>query len=330
MASSQLSVIYLTSRCYLHNTSKSVARVNPRDINVELHVIEHEASIDTAGKNINSFFQGVKHQPTQAHGSGSGVISDENNASEEIDFDFSDSPLDEESIARIKVKLRSFSDVFSKHEYNVGRTDAIEHEIKLLPGPVIRERPRPIPLRDFENARRHIQSLLDAKIIKPSNSPHASPVVLVCKKSGKLRLTSDYRKINLRTVRDSYPIPKIADIFFALHGSKYFTTMDLKMGFHQIPMAENSKDITAFVCPFGLFSFETMSQGLCNSPLTFQRLMERCVGDLDMKELLVYLDDLIVHGKTLEEAETRVFKTLARLRDFGLKLDPQKCKFFSD
>ena len=172
----------------LHNTSKSVARVNPRDINVELHVIEHETSIDTAGKNINSFFQGVKQQPTQAHGSRSSVISDENNASEEIDFDFSDSPLDEESIARIKVKLRSFSDVFSKHEYDVGRTDAIEHEIKLLPGPVIRERPRPIPLRDFEDARRHIQSLLDANIIKPSNSPYASPVVLVRKKSGQKKL----------------------------------------------------------------------------------------------------------------------------------------------
>ena len=93
-------------------------------------------------------------------------------------------------------------------------------------------------------------------------------------------------------------------------------------------MAENSKDITAFVCPFGLFSFETMSQGLCNSPLTFQRLMERCVGDLNMKQLLVFMDDLIVHGKTLEEAETRVFKTLSRLRAFGLKLDPKKCKFF--
>ena len=104
--------------------------------------------------------------------------------------------------------------------------------------------------------------------------------------------------------------------------------MDLKMGFHQIPMAEASKDYTAFVCPFGLFNFERMSQGLTNSPMTFQRLMEKCVGDMNFRELLVYLDDIIIHASSLEEAEERLIKTLQRLRAFGLKIDPKKCKFF--
>ena len=245
-----------------------------------------------------------------------------------IEFDFGDSPIPEEWKTRVKQRLNTYSDVFSRHEYDVGRTTSVEHEIKLTPGPVIKERPRPIPARDFEDARRHIQALLDADIIRPSKSPYASAIVLVRKKSGKLRLCVDYRKLNLRTVRDAYPIPRILDIFSALHGSKWFTTMDLKMGFHQIPMAESSKDYTAFVCPFRLFSFERMSQGLTNSPLTFQRLMEQCVGDMNLKELLVYLDDIIVHGGSLEEAEERLFKTLDRLRKYGLKLDPAKCKFF--
>ena len=307
----------------IRNDTRNTIRVDPKKVTAELHTIELETSIDSAEKNINSFFQGAQESPEVPNRSGS--VSD---VEEDIEFDFSDSPLSENCQRRIKKKLKSFSDVFSKHEFDVGRTEAIKHEIKLLPGPVIRERPRPIPARDYEDARRHIQSLLDAKIIKPSNSPFSSPIVLVRKKNGKLRLCIDYRKVNLRTIRDSYPIPKISDIFSALHGAKYFTTLDLKMGFHQIPMEESSKDITAFVCPFGLYSFETMSQGLCNSPLTFQRLMEKCVGDMNMKELLVYLDDIIVHGKSLEEAEARLIKTLKRLRTFGLKLDPKKCKFF--
>ena len=306
----------------LRNTSRCCISIHPKKVVAELHAVEHETSIDVAQKNVTSYMHGVESMADTIPDQGAP------NSDEEIEFDFSDSPISEEWKTRIKKRLKAFHDVFSKHEYDVGRTDAIKHEIKLRPGPIIRERPRPIPARDYEDARRHIQSLLDAKIIKPSNSPYASPIVLVRKKNGKLRLTIDYRKINLRTVRDSYPIPKIADIFSALHGSKFFTTMDLKMGFHQIPMEESSKDITAFVCPFGLYSFETMSQGLCNSPLTFQRLMERCVGDMNYKELLVYLDDLIVHGKTLEEAEERLVKTLRRLRAFGLKLDPKKCKFF--
>ena len=104
--------------------------------------------------------------------------------------------------------------------------------------------------------------------------------------------------------------------------------MDLKMGFHQIPMAESYKDYTAFCSPIGVFSFERMSQGVTNSPATFQRLMERCVGDMNLKELLVYLDDIIVHGSTIEETLERLVKALKKLRLYGLKLDPKKCNFF--
>ena len=100
--------------------------------------------------------------------------------------------------------------------------------------------------------------------------------------------------------------------------------MDIKQGYFNVPMEQSSKDITAFTCPFGLFSFEKMSQGLVNSPFTFQRLMDKCMGDLNMKEVLVFIDDLIVHGKSLEETEERLLKTLRRLRTFGLKVDPQK------
>ena len=308
----------------VQNVSDHSIRFNPKKIKAELHAVESETSLDI----LKDCIGGHLANGTTVIDAQSAKESSSSSADSDIEFDFGDSPISTEWKEKITRTLNGFSDVFSHHEYDVGHAKDVHHEIKLTDGPVIKERPRPIPARDFEDARQHIQALLDANIIKPSNSPYASPIVLVRKKSGKLRLCVDYRKINQRTIKDAYPIPRIADIFSSLHGAKWFCTMDLKMGFHQIPMAESSKDFTAFCSPFGLYSFERMSQGLTNSPSTFQRLMERCVGDMNMKELLVYLDDIIVHAETIEEALNRLVKVLTRLREYGLKLDPKKCKFF--
>ena len=304
----------------IQNITDRAINVQPKKIMAELHAVESETSLDVLKQNIDNHLSSVESNPNTEQ-SAQPKISN-------VEFDFGDSPISREWKEKITRTLNQFSDVFSQHEFDVGNAKHVQHEIKLTDGPVIKERPRPIPAKDFEDARQHIQELLESNIIKPSNSPYASPIVLVRKKSGKLRLCVDYRKINQRTIKDAYPIPKIADIFSSLHGSKWFCTMDLKMGFHQIPMAESSKDYTAFCSPFGLFSFERMSQGLTNSPATFQRLMERCVGDMNFKELLVYLDDIIVHGSDIEETLHRLVKVLTRLRDYGLKLDPKKCHFF--
>lgn len=104
--------------------------------------------------------------------------------------------------------------------------------------------------------------------------------------------------------------------------------MDLKSGYYQIEMCEANKPKTAFVCPFGFYEFNRMPQGVTNAPSTFQRLMEKCMADINLKEVLVFLDDLIVFSSTLEEHETRLIHVLERLREYGLKLSPDKCKFF--
>lgn len=93
-------------------------------------------------------------------------------------------------------------------------------------------------------------------------------------------------------------------------------------------MEEADKQKTAFVCPLGFCEFNRMPQGITNAPSTFQRLMEQCIGDLNRREVLVFIDDLIVFSKTLEEHEARLLQVLERLRDYGLKLSPKKCKFF--
>lgn len=116
--------------------------------------------------------------------------------------------------------------------------------------------------------------------------------------------------------------------FSALNGSKWFSVLDLKSGFYQIEMEESDKHKTGFVCPLGFFEFNRMPQGIANAPSTFQRLMERCMGELNLKQALVFIDDLIVFSPTLEEHEDRLLNVLNRLREYGLKLSPDKCKFF--
>ncbi|XP_012822696.2 uncharacterized protein LOC105947845 [Xenopus tropicalis] len=164
-------------------------------------------------------------------------------------------------------------------------------------------------------------------IIADSRSPYASPIVIVRKKDGSIRLCVDYRTLNRRTVPDQYTLPRIEETLEALNGSKWFTVMDLRSGYYQVPMASEDQEKTAFICPLGFYQFTRMPQGICGAPATFQRLMEKMLGDLSPRECLVYLDDIIVFGTTLEEHEQRLMNVIDRLIAEGLKLSIDKCKF---
>lgn len=137
----------------------------------------------------------------------------------------------------------------------------------------------------------------------------------------------DYRTLNQRTIPDQYTVPRIEDALHSLSGSRWFTVLDLRSGYYQIPMSDADKEKTVFICPVGFYEFERMPQGICGAPATFQRVMERTVGDMNFLEVLVYLDDLIIFGQTLEEHEERLLKVLDRLRDEGLKISLDKCQF---
>ena len=104
--------------------------------------------------------------------------------------------------------------------------------------------------------------------------------------------------------------------------------MDVKSGYYQIEMTEDDKAKTAFVCTLGFWKWNRMPQGITNAPSTFQRLMEMCMGDINLHEVLVFLDDIIVLSRTLEEHENRLTNVLSRLRENGLKLSPEMCRFF--
>ena len=249
-------------------------------------------------------------------------------SSDELNFDFEGSPLPADDITRVTELLRNRSDVFSRNDLDIGCTDAVRHTISLSDETPFREGCRRIPPSDYADARRHIQELQQKGIIRESSSQFASPIVLVRKKNGDIRLCIDYRKLNGRTIRDQYSIPRIEDTLHAMNGAQWFSCLDLKAGYYQIEMAENDKHKTAFWCPLGFYEFNRMPQGITNAPATFQRLMERCMGDLHHNGVFVYLDDIIVFGKTAKEHEEKLFQVLDRLRQFGLKLSPTKCKFF--
>lgn len=247
-----------------------------------------------------------------------------------MEFDFGDSPLPPEWKERITKLLNSTPEVFTQHDMDFGHTNKVKHHIKLSDNTPFKHRARPIHPHDVEAVKKHLQELLDSGVIRESESPFASPIVVVRKKNGSVRLCIDFRKLNSQTIKDAYALPNLEEVFSLLNGSKWFSVLDLKSGYYQVEMDESDKQKTAFVCPLGFWEFDRMPQGVTNAPSTFQRLMERCMGDLNRKEALVFIDDLIVFSDTLEQHESRLIQVLNRLKEYGLKLSSEKFKFFQN
>ena len=246
---------------------------------------------------------------------------------DETIFDFDESPMPEVWKKRLRQKLSERGNAFSLEEWDVGLAKGVEHHIRLSDTRPFRERSRRIAPADIDDIRRHLKDLMAAGIIKESRSPYASPIVIVRKKNGSVRMCIDYRTLNNRTIPDQYTTPRIDDALDCLSGSCWFSVLDLRSGYYQIPMSAEDQEKTAFICPLGFYEFQRMPQGITGAPATFQRLMERAVGDMHLLQVIVYLDDIIVFGKTLEEHEERLLKVLDRLEECGLKVSIDKCQF---
>ena len=173
-----------------------------------------------------------------------------------------------------------------------------------------------------------VQQMLSSNVIRPSNSPWASPVVMVRKKDGSLRFCVDFRQLNAATVKDAHPLPRIDDLLDTLRGANWFSTLDLKSGYWQVPITEQDKAKTAFRTSSGqLFEFNQVPFGLCNAPATFSHLMDRVLAGLHWERCLFYLDDIIVLSSTWEEHLARLREVFERLRHAKLKLGAAKCTF---
>ena len=198
--------------------------------------------------------------------------------------------------------LECYNDVFSKHEMDCGEAKGFVHRIRLTDDLPFRLPYRRVTPAHYQKLRPVLTDMEEQGIIRKSVSDYASPLVMVWKKDGNLRICTDFRWLNARTLKDAHPLPHQSDCLAALGGNTYFSTMGLTSGFYNIPMAEEDRKYTSFTTPLGLHEYNRMPQGLCNSPASFMHIMLSIFGDLNFISLLCYLDDLLVFASTEEEA----------------------------
>ena len=172
-------------------------------------------------------------------------------------------------------------DVFAAGDDDLAYTDRVKHQIPTVDEVPVNFPFRSIPPTQYEEVKKYIRKLLDAKVIKESYSPYPAPsTVVVRKKNDSLRMSVDYRKVNSNTIKDALPLPRIDESLNALKGGNRFSSLDLASGYNQVAIDEKDRHKTAFATPFGLYEFERMPFCLCNAPATFQRLMRGYLADM--------------------------------------------------
>ena len=216
--------------------------------------------------------------------------------------------------------LNEFSDVFS---YQPGRTALAEHKIFLKTERPVRQRAYRIPHSYREQVKEELREMERIGVIRPSTSEWASPLIVVPKKDGSLRLCVDFRKLNEVSEFDAYPMPRVDEILDRLGQANYISSIDRTKGYWQIPLAEESKDKTAFTTPFGLFEFNVMPFGLHGAPATFQRLMDNILLN-ERESSDAYIDDVTVASETFEEHLMDLRRVLTSIREAGLTIKPAK------
>jgi len=190
------------------------------------------------------------------------------------------------------------------------------------------QRPRRLAPSEQVAVDEQVDEWLRDKIIRPSCSDYASPVVLVRKRDGSLRLCIDYRALNKKVIRDRYPLPLIDDQVDRLRGAAVFSTLDLRNGFFHVPVEESSIKYTAFVTPKGQYEFLRTPFGLCISPPVFQRYINFVFRDLIRSgQLLAYMDDLVVVASDLDEGMSRLKTVMNVAARSGLQIKWSKCQF---
>ena len=229
--------------------------------------------------------------------------------------------LNEIQRAEILNIVSSFPDVFTE---NPGSTTVEQHRIDLTTDEPVRAKVYPLPFAVQEEVCQEIDKMLELGVIEPSNSPYVAPIVLVRKKDGTNRICIDFRQLNMVTIFDPEPMPRADDIYAKLADKRYFTKFDLSKGYWQIPLTEDSKDKTSFVCPGrGKFRFVRMPFGLVCAAATFNRMMRKVLQGITNVDS--YIDDVLVFTKTWSEHVHSVQQVLTRLREVGLTIKPKKC-----
>lgn len=241
-------------------------------------------------------------------------------------------PDDKNIQNRLNEICREFSDIFFMDEDLLTQNNFYEQKLRLKDNEPVYTKNYRTPQTQKEEIHRQVKKLFDNKLIEPSAASYNSAVILVPKKSKtndrKWRMCIDYRAVNKKLIPDRYPLPRIDEIMDNLGRAQYFSIIDLHSGFHQVPLHPDSRDITTFSTENGSFRWTVLPFGLNIAPNSFSRMMNIAFSGLPADRAFIYIDDIIVIGKTESEHFRNLISVFKILRDRNLKINPSKCEFF--
>jgi hypothetical protein len=226
-----------------------------------------------------------------------------------------------------KTIVKEYSDVFALPA-GLPPKRAVDHRIELQPGSIPPSRSSyRMSGSELEALREELTDLREKGFIRPSKSPYGAPVLFVKKKNGKLRMCVDYRALNQQTIKNTGQMPRYDELLDRLRGSKRFTKLDLRSGYHQVRVHPDDIEKTAFNTRYGHFEFQVLPFGLTNAPATFQSMMNAIFADYVDVFVIVYLDDILIFSRNIEEHRDHVRQVLQRLREHKLYANMEKCEF---
>lgn len=236
--------------------------------------------------------------------------------------------LSEEESKQLAKLLTEFQDVFAVNDTDLGMCTVLKHRIDTGDAKPVQHRLRRTPIGFEAEEEQHLKSMLANGVIEPSTSEWAASPVLVRKRDGSVRYCIDYRDLNDRTVDQNCVIPTFSQCVDFFFGLEYMSTLDLQSGYWQIQMDERDKEKTAFLTKYGQFQYRKMPFGLKNAPCCFTRAITLILQGLLWHEVLAYLDDIFVLGKSFSHHLENLKKVFERFRKYNMKFKPKKCALF--
>ena len=291
-------------------TSSSVSVSKGKD----LGSMETDFAIETDDGNVTG-----DAESSASNGDGS-----DTSALEDL-VDLSGVSLSNSQRKRFFALLRRYPTLFSDQ---LGHCSLVEHSVDTGTAKPIRSAPRRIPPHLESEVKQQVQSMVDQGVLEPSDGTWSSPVVLVKKKDGTVRICGDFRKLNRVCEVPAFPIPRIDSLLDSLGGNSLFSVLDLKSGYNQMKIRAEDRCKTSITLPFGLWQYRTCPYGLSGAPSSFARLLSLVLGDLVPDDAVSYFDDILTFSDDFDSHLTRLDKVFSRLSAANLTLNLSKCRFF--
>ena len=235
--------------------------------------------------------------------------------------------LDSTTQQQLDNLLGTFKDQFAKDEMTIGTTPLTQMSINTGDSDAVSQKPSLIAMKHYNWVKEEIDNLLEAGVIRNSQSSWSAPIIVVPKGDGGKHLVIDYRALNKVMRKFVWPMPKVEDIFSQLNGARYFSTLDLRAGYHHIRLTTDSIPKTAFTSPFGKYEYVKVPFGLAQVPAYFQELMTGVLKDIPFA--MAYLDDIIIYSSTPEEHLQHIKTVFEKLNHAKLSMKLSKCHFFT-